>query len=97
MDTEGTVTSPWSFAAVDTSHLFANFVNAGQVTMDAHIHPSMFYSITKGSMNVPATLVLNNVGRGNMTPLNSGNVGIGTVACNMQTPQLSILHIIRTY
>ncbi len=97
MDTESTVTAPWSFAAVDTSHSFANFVNAGQVTMDAHIHPSMFYSITKGSMNVPATLVLNNVGRGNMTPLNAGNVGIGTVACNMQTPQLSILHIIRTY
>jgi len=89
--------SPWSYAAVDTSHSFANFVNSGDDTMSAHTHPVMFYSITKGSMNVPSTLVINNVTRGNMTPVNASNTAIGTVAANMQTPQLSVLHIIRAY
>ena len=48
-------------------------------------------------MNLPATLVVNNVGRGTMAPLNESNEEIATIRANMQTPQLSILHIIRAY
>ena len=97
MDTLSDISGNWSFAAVDTQSPYANFVNAGQDNMDAHRHPAMFYSITKGSMNLPATLVVNNVGRGTMAPLNESNEEIATIRANMQTPQLSILHIIRAY
>lgn len=97
MDTESDISGNWSFAAVDTQSPYANFVNAGQDNMDAHTHPAMFYSITKGSMNLPATLVVNDAGRGNVQPVNAANVGIGSIRVNTQTPQLSILHIIRAY
>ena len=97
MDVEADISGNWSFAAVDTNTPYANFVNAGQDAMDAHLHPAMFYELTKGSMNLPATLVVNDVGRGNVTPINSGNQDIGTVRANTQTPQLSVLHIIRAY
>jgi len=97
MQTVGSISNPWSFAAVDTQSSFANFVNAGQDNMDAHLHPTMFYELTKGSMNVPATLVVNDAGRGNLQPLNSANQAIASIRVNTQTPQLSILHIIRAY
>ena len=97
MDVESNISGNWSFAAVDTQSPFANFVNAGQNSMDAHLHPAMFYQITKGSMNLPSTLVVNDVGRGNVVPVNSQNTGIGTIRVNTQTPQLSVLHIIRAY
>jgi microcystin-dependent protein len=97
MQTIGSISSPWSFAAVDTSSKYANFVNAGLDAMDAHVHPLMFYELTKGSMNVPATLVVNDAGRGNLQPLNQTNQAIASIRVNAQTPQLSILHIIRAY
>lgn len=97
MQTVSDISGNWSFAAVDTQTPFANFINAGQDTMDAHLHPAMFYEITKGSMNLPATIVVNDVGRGNVVPVNSQNTGIGTIRANTQTPQLSVLHIIRAY
>lgn len=97
MQTVGDISGNWSFAAVDTNTSYANFVNAGQDAMDAHTHPVMFYSLTKGSMNVPATLVVNDAGRGNLAPLNSANQAIASIRVNTQTPQLSILHIIRAY
>ena len=97
MDTLSDIQDPWSFAAVDTSHPFVNFLNSGQDSLDAHYHPSQFYSITKGSMNLPATLVLNNVQRGNMQPVNDSLEGIASIRVNTQTPQLNVLHIIRAY
>jgi len=97
MQTVGDISGNWSFAAVDTQSSYANFVNAGQDAMDAHVHPTMFYSLTKGSMNVPATLVVNNAGRGNLQPLNEANQAIASIRVNTQTPQLSVLHIIRAY
>ena len=97
MDVESSISSPWSFAGVDTQSPYANFVNSGQDNMDAHLHPAMFYELTKGSMNLPATLVVNDVGRGNVQPINSSNQDIGTIRVNTQTPQLSVLHIIRAY
>lgn len=97
MDTEESVLSPWSYAAVDTSTKFVNFLNSGQENMDAHVHPTQFFEITKGSMNTPATIILNNVSRGNLQPVNDALTGIGVISANTETPNLSIMHIIRAY
>jgi len=97
MDTEESISNPWSFAAVDTSSPYANFVNSGQDNLNAHTHPAQFFQITKGSMTTPATIVLNTVSRGNVQPVNSTNVGIGVIRANTETPNATVLHIIRAY
>lgn len=71
-----------------------NFVG----TAVGHTHDSLDFSITAGSMKAPNTININTISTGSVSPINQSNVGIATVRVdNIDTPSLSIIHIIRAY
>ncbi len=79
---------------VTLNHNESNFV--GRAT--GHTHESLDFSITTGSMRAPNTININTIATGNVSPINQSNVGVATIRVdNIDTPSLSIIHIIRAY
>lgn len=79
---------------VSLNHNESKFV--GRAT--GHTHDSLDFLINIGSMRAPNVININNISRGNVSPINQSNVGIATVRVdNIDTPSLSIIHIIRAY
>ena len=71
-----------------------NFVG----TAVGHSHDSLDFSITQGSMRTPNVININTISTGSVTPINQTNVGIASIRVdNIDTPSLSIIHIIRAY
>ena len=51
-----------------------------------HDHQSSSYSITKGTMTIPTTYSINNLGTGNIAPVNAPQQAIGTIQIETDTP-----------
>ena len=62
-----------------------------------HDHQSSSYSITKGTMTIPTTYSINNLGTGNIAPVNAPQQGIGTIQIETDTPVCQVMYIIRAY
>jgi microcystin-dependent protein len=74
-----------------------NFVNTGSLYHTSHDHQSLQYSITKGSMAIPASYSINNISTGNCNPVNAPQQGIGVIEVEPDTPVCQVMHIIRAY
>ena len=98
MDTYSSIQNPWSYAAVATNSAQVNWVsNSGNNFLVGHTHPPMFYSLNKGTMNVPATILTENISMGDLAPINEQNEGIGDVEFDMRSGTLTIQYLIRAY
>ena len=71
-----------------------NFVDNGH---NVHDHLSLFYDITIGSMAIPASYNINNVGTSNILPQNQPLQDIGTLQIDVDTPVCQVKYIIRAY
>ena len=71
-----------------------NFVDNGH---NVHDHLSLFYDITIGSMAIPASYNINNVGTSNILPQNQPLQDIGTLQIDVNTPVCQSKYIIRAY
>jgi hypothetical protein len=79
---------------VALNHPEVNFVSRAL----GHTHDSVDFTITIGSVRTPNTISINTIGTGNVTPINEGTEQIATIRVdNIDTPSLSIIHIIRAY
>ena len=97
MDTYSSIEDNWSYAAVATNSSQVNWVQNDNNFLVGHTHPPMFYSLNKGTMNVPATILTENVSMGDMAPINEQNEGIGDVEFDMRSGTLTIQYLIRAY
>ena len=64
-------------------------------SLGAHNHFTIDISMTKGQMNIPTTLLINNMTTGNVEPINVNRAL--SVQVNPNTPSLVTLYIIRAY
>ncbi len=64
-------------------------------SLGSHNHFTIDISMTKGQMNIPSTLLINNMTTGNIEPINVNRAL--SVQVNPNTPSLVTLYIIRAY
>ena len=64
-------------------------------SIGSHNHFTIDISMTKGQMNIPTTLLINNMTTGNIEPINVNRAL--SVQINPNTPSLVVLYIIRAY
>ncbi len=64
-------------------------------SLGSHNHFTIDISMTKGQMNIPTTLLINNMTTGNVEPINVNRAL--SVQVNPNTPSLVTLYIIRAY
>lgn len=91
-------------ATVHFNHIGVNWGEQGigsqtsPYAITGHEHPGSSYSINQGNVNVPFTISVSTITNGSLQPANQANQGIATFSVeNIQTPSLSIIHIIRAY
>ena len=66
-----------------------------QASLGSHNHFTIDLAMTKGQMNLPTTLLINNMTTGNLEPIDVDR-GL-SVQINPNTPSLVTLYIIRAY
>ena len=64
-------------------------------SLGSHNHFTIDISMTKGQMNLPTTILINNMTTGNIEPINVNRAL--SVQVNPNTPSLVTLYIIRAY
>ena len=71
-----------------------NFVSNGH---NVHDNLSLSYDITKGSMSIPSSYNINNIGTSNISPQNEALRDIGRIQIEVNTPVCQVKYIIRAY
>ena len=64
-------------------------------SLGSHNHFTIDLTMTKGQMDLPGTILINNMTTGNVEPINVDR-GL-SVQINPNTPSLTVLYIIRAY
>ncbi len=77
--------------------LATDIINWTENRSDAHRHNEMNFSVDIGNVQFSNLYTINNIGTGNVAPIDGVTRSIANFRANVSTPSLQILHIIRVY
>ena len=74
------------------NHEYERWLDVG---LQSHTHEAMEITMSKGSLSVPTTILVNNVSTGSAIPLNVDTAL--SIQMNINTPSLTVMYIIRAF